>query len=116
MYLNLQSVCRNYASQGVKRLLLARAVEDRAELELCRGAVAAAKTVVCRLAASIETMQQRVKLRELGAMQQEFVVRVVELNDILNRVHFEDFTIPNENRPPADVAREMLAKAGWILE
>lgn len=31
-YRNLQSVCKNYASHGVQRLLLARAIEDRAEL------------------------------------------------------------------------------------
>src|SRR5271154_5711566 len=35
MYRNLQSVCENYASLGVKRVLLARAMEDRAGLELC---------------------------------------------------------------------------------
>ena len=28
MYRNLQSVCENYSSLGVKRLLLARAIED----------------------------------------------------------------------------------------
>jgi len=32
MYRNLQSICKNYASVGVKRFLLARAVEDAAEL------------------------------------------------------------------------------------
>lgn len=37
MYRNLDSVCKNYAALGVKRLLLARAIEDHAELELCRG-------------------------------------------------------------------------------
>src|ERR1700694_5664958 len=50
MYRNLQSVCNNYASLGVRRLLLARAIEDGAELELCRGIVSATNTVVCRLA------------------------------------------------------------------
>ena len=49
MYRNLQSVCENYASLGVRRLLLARAIEDRAELELCSGVVSASNTVVCRL-------------------------------------------------------------------
>ena len=49
MYRNLQAVCNNYASLGIKRLLLARAMEDRAELELCRGIVSATKTVVCRV-------------------------------------------------------------------
>jgi hypothetical protein len=32
MYGNLRSVCENYASLGVRRLLLARAIEDRSEL------------------------------------------------------------------------------------
>src|SRR5256885_16487678 len=35
MYRNLGSVCENYASLGVSRLLIARAIEDRAELEMC---------------------------------------------------------------------------------
>jgi hypothetical protein len=48
---NLQSVCDNYASLGVNRLLLARAIEDRGELELCTGIVSAPDTVVCRLTA-----------------------------------------------------------------
>ena len=114
MYLNLQSVCKNYASRGVKRLLLARAMEDRADLELCRRVVSATNTVVCRLTASIETMQQRVKIRELGASQREYVARVTKLNVILDRARLEDFTISSENRSPTDAAHEMLVKAGWI--
>ncbi len=47
MYQNLQAVCSKYASFGVKRLLLARAVENRAELELCR--IAASVAGVTRL-------------------------------------------------------------------
>src|ERR1700730_18031319 len=35
-YGNLQSVCKNYASHGAKRFLVARAIEARAELEECR--------------------------------------------------------------------------------
>jgi len=114
MYLNLQSVCKNYASRGVKRLLLARAMEDRADLELCRRVVSATNTVVCRLTASIETMQQRVKMRELGTSQREYVARVTKLNVILDRARLEDFTISSENRSPTDAAHEMLVKAGWI--
>src|ERR1700722_3955476 len=51
MYRNLQSVCKNYSSVGVRRFLLARAMENRIELELCRGVVSATNTIVCRLAA-----------------------------------------------------------------
>lgn len=114
MYRNLRSVCKNYASAGVRRLLLARAMEDRAELELCRGIVAAKDTVVCRLTASIAAMQQRVKMRESGVAQQQYVARVTTLNTILDHARFEDFTVTNENRAVTEVAQEMLVKAGWI--
>ena len=114
MYRNLESVCANYTSHGVKRLLLARAIENPAELDLCRRAVSATNTVLCRLTASIETMQQRVKMRELGVSRREHVDRVVKLNAILERVRLEDFTITNENRSPIETAHETLLKAGWI--
>lgn len=116
MYRNLASVCKNYASLGVRRVLLARAIESRAELELCCGAVSPANTVVCRLTASIETTEQRVRVREKGISQREFVARVAKLHDILDRARLEDFTITNENRPLNEVAHEMLVKAGWIPE
>jgi hypothetical protein len=114
MYRNFQSVCTNYASLGVRRFLVARAMEDRAELELCRGVVSATNTVVCRLTASIEAMQQRVKMRESGISHQEYVARVATLNDILDRACLEDFTVSSENRSVTEVAHEMLVKAEWI--
>jgi hypothetical protein len=114
MYANLQSVCENYSSLGVKRLLLARAIEDHAELELCRRVVSPSNTIVCRLTASIEAMEHRVKQRELGVSHREYVARVAELDRILDRAQLEAFTITNENRPLTDVAHELLVKAGWI--
>ena len=114
MYRNLESVCDNYASLGVRRLLLARAMEDRAELELCRGIVSATNTVVCRVTASIEAMQQRVQTRESGVLQRIYVDRVAKLNVILDRARLEDFSVTNENRSLTEVAHEVLVKAGWI--
>ena len=114
MYRNLQSICENYDSLGVKRFLLARAIEGRAELELCSGVVLATNTIVCRLTASIEAMQQRVKMRESGVSHQEYIARVVKLNDILERARLEDFTVTNENRSLNEVASEVLLKGSWI--
>ena len=114
MYTNLQSVCKNYAALGIQRFLVARAIEDRKHLGRCQGIIQAKNTIVCRLTASIETMQTRVKMRESGLSQSAFVARVVELNVILDHARLEDITVPNENRPLNEVALEMLAKAGWI--
>jgi len=111
MYSNLRSVCKNYAALGVRRFLLARAMEDRAQLEGCRAIVRTTNTVVCRLTASIAAMKQRVKMRETGVSHREYVARVATLNVILDRARLEDFTVTNENRSLTDVAVEMLIKA-----
>jgi len=116
MYDNLRSICRNYAELGVQRFLVARAIEDAAQLELCREIVPAVNTVVCRLTASLEAMKRRVRRRELGISQREYVARVAKLNVILDRARLEDFAVANENRSLTDVALEMLVKAGWISD
>src|SRR2546430_1959888 len=66
MYCNLRSVCNKYSALGVQQFLLARAMEDRAQLERFRDIVPATNTVVCRVTASIAAMKQRVKMRETG--------------------------------------------------
>jgi hypothetical protein len=58
--------------------------------------------------------EARVKIRELGIAQSNYVSRVSELNSILDRARLEDFTVSNENRSVIEVAEEMLTKAGWI--
>jgi hypothetical protein len=110
---NLRCVWQNFASLGVTRLLLARAIETREELESCCAAVGSENAVVCRLTASLETMQQRVRMREIGMWQQRFVDRVAVLDKILGSARLEDFTVVNENRPLNDVAKEVLDRAGW---
>jgi len=70
--------------------------------------------VVCRLIAGVETMRQRVKMRESGMLQGEFVARVEELNGVLERAQLEDFIVENENRSLTSVALEVLVKAGLI--
>lgn len=114
MYRNLESVCRNFEVSGVRRLLLARAIENRAEFELCRNIVSAPNVVVCRLTASLEAMEQRINVRESGLLHQQYVTHVVKLNAILDEARLEDFVVINENRSLTEVAQEMLLKAGWI--
>jgi hypothetical protein len=114
MYDNLRSICRNYASLGVQRFLVARAIEDGAQLRLCRDIIPTANTIVCPLTASIEAMKRRVQMRDSGISQREYIARVATLNDILDRARLEDFVVTNENRLLTDVAIEMLVQAGWI--
>jgi adenylylsulfate kinase len=114
MYGNLRSVSSNYLDLGVKRFLIARAIESPAELALCRDATSATSVTVCRLTASIETMERRVRTRESGMLRETYIARVAELNRILDEVCLENFLVINDDRVLTEVASEVLAEAGWI--
>jgi dephospho-CoA kinase len=114
LYRNLKCVWQNYAALGVKRLLLARAIERREELNRIVDAVGAEKVTICRLTASLETMLERVRCRDSGQLQNRYLARVAELNTLVERAHLEDFSVVNERRSITDVAQEMLTRSSWI--
>ncbi|SRR6266536_3228015 len=114
MYRNLKTVWGNYVDYGIDRLLLARAVENRAEFERCLAAVGAKEVVGCRVMASIETMEQRVGLRELGTCRGKYIERVKTLNAALDQARLENFSITNEDRSLTEIAKEVLQRARWL--
>ena len=113
---NLSSIARNCVRLGVTRLLVARAIESRAELNRCCRAAGATETMVCRLVASDQTSEKRVAERERGMLRQQLIERVTKLKTILDAAGIEDFSITNEGPAVSDVAREVLIRAGWISE
>lgn len=116
MYENLSSISRNCVRLGVTRLLVARAIESRAELNRCCRTVGASETMVCRLVASDQTTEKRVAERERGMLRQQLIERVTKLRTLLDAAAIENFSITNEDPAVSDVAREMLIRAGWISE
>ena len=114
LYRNLAAVWGNSAAAGVDRLLLAYAVENQAVLNRVQTTLPGAEVTVCRLRAPLETMRQRVRSREPGFLQQQFVARVAELETLLDRAGVEDFAINNAGRSVTEVAREMLTRSGWL--
>ena len=115
MFANLAAIWPNYAAAGAERLLVARVVEERSELEQYRRAVPGADPLVCRLTAPVKTMQDRLLPREPGMIQAYAVARAAELDGILERAKVEDFTVDNgPGRSITNVAREVLTRAGWL--
>jgi ribose 1,5-bisphosphokinase PhnN len=111
---NLQAVFTNFTTAGITRVLLAAAVESREHLQALRGAMSEPELVVCRLTAAVETMERRLRVREPGMHQEQFVTRSRELDARLEVAHVEDFTALNDGRSVTDVATEVLHRAGWI--
>ena len=113
MFRNLTSVWSNYQSAGIKRLLLAYAV-DAADLNSICAALPDAQVFICRLRARIEIAEDRVRTREPGMLQAKCVARVAELEKILDEAHVEHFSISNNDTIVTNTAREILIRAGWL--
>ena len=112
---NLAAVWPVYATAGAGRLVVAWVVEDRVDLQLFREAIPGAEPVVCLLTASIETMHDRLRIREPGMFQEEALARSEELASILEASNAEDFRVDNdEGRNITEVAREVLSRARWL--
>ena len=114
MFDNLAAIWPVYEAAGADRLVVAQPVVDRASLQRYREAVPGAEPVVCHLEASIETMEERLRVRETGLLA-ELGNRPGPFADILRRGQAEDFTVDNgAGRHITDVAREVLTRAGWL--
>jgi predicted kinase len=113
-YRNLEAIYGNLMRVGLTRVLLAEAVESRHDLERLRAAMPRSNVIVCRLTAAIETIRDRLRVREPGMLQNQFLARAVELERALEKADVEDFTIVNDQRPITDVALEVLRRTGWI--
>ena len=111
---NLAAIWQGYAQRGVDRLLLSEPVETAAMRELIREAVGASELRVGRLRAPLAVMQARVRGRDPGMHVEQFVARVTVLEDVLDRNATADFEVDNGSRDITHVAREVLARAGWL--
>ena len=114
-YDNLAAMWPNFAALGAERLVVACALEDQADLRHYLEAVPGAEPVVCLLVALLRTMQERVRSRETGILQDQFLDNSMRLAQTLPHAQAEDFKVHNgDGRSITDVAREVLVGAGWL--
>ena len=111
---NIADIHKNCSDAGITRFLVAVAIEDAHALADLKTAFSADEIVVCRLTASVATMAARLRIREPGIRQEEFVERSRQLDAALNQAALEDFTLPNDDRRVTEVAEALLRHAGWI--
>jgi predicted ABC-type ATPase len=114
-YMNLAALWPNYQAHGATHLILAGVLQDRSELMRFREAVPGAEIVVCRLVAGESLRIDRLCERmPPGPSRDWHVKRTVELEEILAQNQAEDFIVVNDERPPRDVALDVLGQVGWL--
>lgn len=115
MFENLAALWPNYRAHGATHLILARVLEDGAELGRYRAAVPGAQITICRLVAPEAARVARLlKRMPPGPSRDWHLNRTVELEAILGRLANEDFTVENGDRSVREVALDVLVRAGWV--
>jgi hypothetical protein len=113
---NLRLIWPTFREAGVERLVLARYVEDRAQLDEFRAALPGVELFVVRLVASQAVIEQRLRARDSGAQLAEHLAETAEFAARGEANALEDAIVANDDRALAEVAAEVLAAAGWSAE
>lgn len=112
--MNLAALWKNYRASGACRLLIARVIESRSDLDGFRKAVPGADILVVRLRAAPTTLQERVRQRGQGVGMEWHLDRAVELAAQMDAEPVEDLLVETEGRDPTTIARDILQRAGWL--
>jgi hypothetical protein len=110
---NLSATWPNFYRAGARYFVLTRAVERSAQIDALRSAMPGVELVVVRVAASLHTIEERLRHRDAGAVLEEHLAQSVEMARPLHPVDV-DFTIDNDDRQIREAAVELLNRLQWI--
>jgi hypothetical protein len=107
---NLRPILANYLAAGVNRLILARSIGERSELESLRAAVPFPIRVV-RLTVPLPEIERRLRPDVTAARKDDLRDAAGSL-EVIDHAGLEDRAVSND-RPIRDVAREIVAWLDW---
>ena len=111
---NLRDVWRNCVAAGSRNLIIASVIETWKDVEKIRQVVPGAEVTVCQLRATVETLEARVRKREIGTGLEWHLRRSVELAEILaGEAVPMDFEVWTDERGVGAIAQEILAPIIW---
>jgi adenylylsulfate kinase-like enzyme len=109
---NLTAVWLNYQAYGAKCLVVTDAIETLDDLDRYRASIPGADIFVIRLRASLDTLAQRVRQREIGSGLEWHLARAPVLAALMDENKVEDVLIETDNKPVVQVTEEVLA--AWL--
>jgi len=110
---NLAALRPNYAAAGIQHLILARLLIRRSGLEAVRAALSDADLKVVRLTAAPSILEARLRRRDTGRELEEHLGEFGPYAEQSAAVE-ADAVVANDGAPLAEVAEEVLRRAGWL--
>jgi adenylylsulfate kinase len=110
---NLRLIWPTFREAGVERLVLARYLDERAQLDALRSALPGVELFVVRLTAPQALVERRLHARDAGVQLEEHLAETARFAARGEAAALEDAVVENGERPLRDVATEIVAAAGW---
>jgi adenylylsulfate kinase len=110
---NLGLIWPTFREAGVTRLVLARYVEDRAQLDDFRAVLPGVELFVVLLVAPHDVIERRLRARDSGAQLAEHLAEAATFAARAAEAALEDAVVENGERPLGDVAEQVLRAASW---
>lgn len=109
---NLASVWANFRAAGARFVVAAAVIESVALRERYTQSLAGCDVRVVRLTADADTVRNRLRQRDTGPKLEQHLRALDRHGPPPTETAVEDFTVRND-RTPADIATEILVRAGW---
>jgi predicted kinase len=111
--LNLAAVWANYQAAGARFVVVSAGIDSVPLRSEYAGGLAGCEVQMVRLIAATDTVRKRLQDRDSEAKLERHLRMLAEEEAGHEAAAIEDFTVRND-RPAAVVAREIIARAGWI--
>ena len=112
---NLALIAPRFIASGARYFVLAATLTSPNELHRLRAALPHVDLDVCRVVASVEVIEERIRRRELGSLRDDFLSRTGPLASQMEASKLEDLLLVNDGLI-GDAARELLRNVGWVKE
>jgi len=110
---NLRALLPNLREQGIRRLVLARAVLSTSGMAQLQESVAPTPLRVVRLTATEEHAVARLRARDSGQRLAAHLARRAAFADLVTAAAADTPVVDTSDRAAADVAAEIVASLGW---
>lgn len=110
---NLAAIWPNLRAEGARYLVLARMVQEAAEIDAIKGALPDATLTVVRVIAPPAVIEARLRKRDTGAELAGHLDEFAGLDGALDELQIDDLRIANEDAPIRYVAAELLGRLRW---
>lgn len=111
---NLKEVLPNFRAVGADKVVIAGTLLNQDQRERLRDGLGDVPMSVVLVKAPREVLEARIRTRNSGRLQEDFLARTNEVARAIEAAGIHDFEVQGDGGVPRELAEQVLGKLGWI--